>query len=101
MSGFRNVKNQKQLNSEPTCQECTKEGEKDIQGMVITEDHPAKFFVYAYQGKQISALRICLGQRRIRPRCGRNDNFKTGSHPASLSSVLNRGRQGSEFYLQC
>ena len=33
-----------------------------------------------------------------RPRYGRNGNFRTGSHPTSLLSVLNRGRQISEFF---
>jgi hypothetical protein len=55
------------------------------------------FFIYAYKGKQIPKFRASLGSSMVRPRCGRNANFRTGSHSASLSSVLNIGRQITEF----
>lgn len=38
LRGFMNVKEQKQLCCEQTCQKITKEGDKEIQGMVITRD---------------------------------------------------------------
>jgi hypothetical protein len=67
--------------------------------MVITEDHPAKFFVYIYKGRHIPEFRVSLGQSRVRlPRCGRSDNFRMWFHLASLSFVLDRSRQISEFF---
>jgi hypothetical protein len=46
-----------------------------------------------YKGRQISEFIVSLGQGRVKPRCGRNGNFRRRSHPASLLSLLNRGRQ--------
>lgn len=62
--------------------------------------HPAKFLVYAYKDSQISEFKASLGQREFksRPRYCRNDNFRVGSHPASLLPVLNNGRKISEFF---
>ncbi|EDL90558.1 rCG63192 [Rattus norvegicus] len=62
--------------------------------------HQATFFVYAYKGRQISEFKDSPRQREFRPsaRHGRNDNFRVGFDPTSLSSVLNRGRQISEFF---
>ena len=62
--------------------------------------HPAMFVVYAYKDSQISEFKDSLGQREFgsRPRCCRNDNIRVRSHPASLLSVLNSGRQISEFF---
>lgn len=35
---------------------------------------------------------------RVKPRRDRNGNFSTGSHPASLLAVFNRGNKISEFF---
>jgi hypothetical protein len=48
--------------------------------------------------RQIPEFKVSLGHIESRPRCCRNGNFRTGSHPASLPSLLNRGRQISEFF---
>jgi hypothetical protein len=40
----------------------------------------------------------CLGQSNLSLGVVKNDNFKTGSHPANKSYVLNRGRQISEYF---
>jgi hypothetical protein len=58
-----NLKEQNQLYYEPACQKDT--------------------------GRQIPKFKVSLGQSRIRPRCGRNGNFRAGFHPTILSSVLN------------
>lgn len=41
---------------------------------------------------------VSLGQSKVRLSCGRNDFFRTLSHPASSSLVLNKGKQISEFF---
>jgi hypothetical protein len=51
-----------------------------------------------YRGRQIPEFRVSLGHNKVRPRYGRNGNFRSGSHPNSLVSVLNRGRG---ILLQC
>ena len=51
---FTDLKEQRQLHYEPACQKDTKEGDKEIQGVVITETSThLNFFVYAYKGRQI------------------------------------------------
>ena len=55
-------------------------------------------FVRKIQSRQISEFKISLGHSKVRPRCGRNGNFRTEPLLAGLSSVLNRGRQNSEFF---
>jgi hypothetical protein len=51
------------------------------------------------QSRQIPKFKVSLGHSKVRPRCGRNVNFKTGSQPASLFSVLNRDRKKtSKFF---
>ena len=47
------------------------------------------------KGRQIPEFRFSLRQNKVRPKHGRK--FMVGSHPASLSSVLNRDRQISRF----
>jgi hypothetical protein len=49
-----------------------------------------------YKGRQIPEFKV--KHSKVRPRCGRNNNFRTGSHPASLASMYNRSRQISEFF---
>jgi hypothetical protein len=50
--------------------------------------------------RQISEFKDSLGQKEFRSksRLGRNSNFRTGSHQASLLSGFNKGRQISEFF---
>jgi hypothetical protein len=55
-------------------------------------------FVYAYEGRQIPEFRISLGQSKVIPIHDKHGNFKTGSHPATLASLLNQDRQISEFF---
>ena len=91
MRGFMNLKEQKQPHREPACQKDAKEGDTEIQGAVITGDPTLlRFFLYAYKGREIRELRVSLGPSQVRPppQCGRNDNFRVGSHPASLVSGL-------------
>lgn len=42
-------------------------------------------------------FKVSLEHSKVRPRHGRNGNFRTGSHP-SLSLVCNGGRQISELF---
>ena len=56
------------------------------------------FSVYAYKGRQISEFMISLGQSQVRLRLGGNGHFRAGSLANSLSSVLSKGRQISEFF---
>ena len=46
MRGFMNLKEQKQLCCEPTCQKITKEGDKEIQGVVIERDPTQPSFLF-------------------------------------------------------
>lgn len=56
------------------------------------------FFVSAYKGRKIHEFRVCLGQSKVRPGCGRNGNLRMRFHTASLLSMLNRSRQMSELF---
>jgi hypothetical protein len=38
------------------------------------------------------------GQKEVKPGCGRNGNFRTGSYPATVAPMLYRGKQISEFF---
>jgi hypothetical protein len=40
-----------------------------------------------YKGRQIPEFKVSLGRSKSKPRCARNGNFRTGSHPASLVST--------------
>jgi hypothetical protein len=52
-----------------------------------------------YKGWQIPEIQVNLGQiEEVRPRCGRNGSFRSGSHPASLLFVLQKGRHISELF---
>jgi hypothetical protein len=77
MRGFVNLNEQRWLHYEPACQKHTKAGR--------------------YKCRQIPELKVSLEHRKYRPRCGRNGNFRTESHPASLS-VLNRITQIYDFF---
>ena len=69
--------------------------------MISGDATQLRFFVvvvYAYKGREVPEVRVGLGLSQVRPRCGRSGNFRTGSSPASLTSVLHRGRQISEFF---
>ena len=101
MGSFTDLKEEKQLCCVPTCQEDTKEGEKEIQGVVTTGDPTQILFVvviYAFKGRQIPEFTVSLGKIMVRPKCDRNGNFRTGSHRSSLSSKLNRHRQIAELF---
>jgi hypothetical protein len=50
------------------------------------------------KGRQISEVKVSVGHTESRPGCSRHDHFKTGSHPAILLSMLNGGRNISEFF---
>jgi hypothetical protein len=107
---FTDLKEERQLHYEPACQKDTKEGNKKIQEVVSQGKIPpsdilllllfACLFVYAYKGRQIPEFKVSLGQREFRPgpRYSRNGNLKAASHPAIRLSVLNKGRQISEFF---
>ena len=43
-------------------------------------------------------FKVSLEQRMLRSTFGRKGNFRAGSHPTSLSSVFNKGRQIPEFF---
>jgi hypothetical protein len=51
MRGFMDLKEQRQLYSEPSCRKDTKTG--------------------SYKGRQISEFKVSLRQNEFRPRCGR------------------------------
>jgi hypothetical protein len=51
-----------------------------------------------YKRRQIPEFKVSLGHTESRTGCSRNNNFRTGSHPDSVASMLNRGRQISEFF---
>ena len=65
--------------------------------MVITGSHSAKFFVYAYKGRQIPQFNVSLEKwkLRFRTRLDRNGNFRVESHPLSLPFVLSKGTHRS------
>jgi hypothetical protein len=65
---------------------------------MITGDPSQLSCVFAYKGRQIPEFIVDLGQSNGRIRGGRNVHFSTGSHPASSSSVLNKGKQISELF---
>jgi hypothetical protein len=60
---------------------------------ILTRD-----FVYAYRVKWIPEFRVSLGQNKVRPSRGENGNFRAGYYLTSLRSMLNIGRQISEFF---
>ena len=98
---LHNPKEHRQLPYELACQ-------KDTEEVVIAGQDPTQMrfcffvclFVYAYKGRQIPEFKVSLGQREFRPgpRYSRNGNLKAASHPAIRLSVLNKGRQISEFF---
>lgn len=47
---------------------------------------------------QFFCPRISRGQRKVRIRHSGNGNFRAGFQPTSLSSMLNKDRQTSEFF---
>jgi hypothetical protein len=75
---FADLKEQRHLCGKPACNKDTNTGR--------------------YKCRKIPEFKINLGHRESRPRCGRNGNFRTGSHTGSLLFMLNRGRQISEFF---
>lgn len=59
--------------------------------MITGQDsHQLSHLVYAYKGRYVPEFNVSLGQREFRssPRYGRNDNFRDGSYPGILLSVL-------------
>lgn len=83
MRGFTDLKEQKQLRCEPTCQKDIEEAVKEIQGVLIARGgHPAKF-VLTKVDKVLSSGWAWNRARLVRPWCGRNGNFQTG-YPTSL-----------------
>ena len=89
VTNFTDIKEQRQLCCEPTCQKNTEEEDKDIQREVIAgESNQVCFvclFVYDYKGgRQISGFSAGLGQSKNHPRCERNGNLQTGSFPSVL-----------------
>lgn len=70
--GFTDLKKQRQLHYESACQKDTKTGR--------------------YKCRQIPELKVNLGQREYRFQCGRNGNFRTRFHLASLHCLTEAGR---------
>lgn len=52
-----------------------------------------------YKDRQILEFQVNLEQiEEVRPRCGRNGSFRSGSHLTSLLFMLKKGRPISEFF---
>lgn len=69
--------------------------------MVFIRQDPTQIsflFIFTYKGRWIPEFEVILGQSKVRPTHDRNGNFRVGSHSDSLSFVLNRDRQISEFF---
>ena len=61
--GFMDLKERRKLHYQPACHKDTKEGEKEIQGVVITkQDTTQLFIVCAYRGRQIPEVKDYLRQ---------------------------------------
>jgi hypothetical protein len=91
-----NLKEHKHLHFESTCQILRKEIKRLGSGN-HRRCHQATFFV-SYEGRQIPKFRGNVGKQNVRPKCGQKGNFRMGSLPAILMSVLKRGREISEFF---
>jgi hypothetical protein len=64
--------------------------------VLITEEPiQLRFLIMLTKADRFLSSGSTWDRARLGP--GRNRNFRTGSHTASLSSVLNRGRKISEF----
>ena len=48
--------------------------------------------------RQVPEFRIKLGHSKVTLWLAGNDKFRAGSHPTSLSSVFNKGRQSFELF---
>ena len=88
MRGFMDLKEQRQLHCEPASQKDIKEGDKEIQGVVITGQDPTKFIICFYKARQIPEFKVSLRQSQFGRRHGVSGNFRMGSHPAILMSVI-------------
>ena len=69
MRGFTDLKEQRQLHYEPACQKDTKEGDKEIQGVVITGQEPIQLsllFVLTKAGRFLSS-RSAWDRARLGP----------------------------------
>ena len=91
MMSFMDLKGQRQLHYDPTSQKFIIEGDKEIQGVVTSDQDPIpeNLIVCAYKG-MVSNFEVSLAQSKFRPRYGGNGDLSLRSQTASLLSVLTK-----------
>jgi hypothetical protein len=99
---FIYLNEQRQLHYKPASQKDILKRDKNV---LWSSDHraifhPAMSFVCAYNFRQIPEFKIRIRQRKFSssPWSWRNAKFRAGSHPSSLLSVVNKGRQIYGFF---